>query len=147
MEKLNTREASAKTKLQLSYAGYADQCSCQFGEPAMARPIPLLEGVLGYFLLDEPMLHGFHIDHFQSFNNWQGLKEIIGEETVSRVRGIHQAASLLEPPELSGLPEAELRTVMKESVVRREFEVDWPCDPWVALRMRGIVDSWEAGNT
>lgn len=134
------------TKLRLLYAGYADYLAGQFGGPQQSRPIPLFEGVLGYFLRDEPRLHGFHVEHFQRFNSWESLKELLGEVVTDLIHEFHQEVSPRELPALSGLSEEELRMTMQQSVVRREFEVDWPDDSEVAERLQGIVLTWESGD-
>jgi hypothetical protein len=134
------------TKFHLSYAGYADHLNGQLGDSAFARPIPLVEGVLGYFLRDEPRLHAFHIEHFHSFGDWNALRELLGEEVTNHVHELHQEIASEELPQLSGLSEDELRAAMQQSVVRREFEVNWPDDSQTAARLRRIVDRWETGN-
>lgn len=133
------------TKLCLSYAGYADFLNGQFGGPAFARPVPLMDGVLGFFARDEPRLVSFHIEHFQGFKAWKCLRGLLGEEAAGKVHELHQKVSSLELPRLSRLSEDELRTTMQQSVVRREFEISWPDDPEVAERLRGIVHRWDTG--
>lgn len=134
------------TKLHLSFAGYADHLNGQLGDPAFARPIPLFEGVLGYFLRDEPRLHAFHIEHFHSFGNWNALRELLGEQVTSKVHELHREVASQELPKLSGLSEDELRTTMQQSVIRREFEVNWPDDSATAERLIRIVERWETGD-
>lgn len=145
-ERLSTPEQAAWLKLGLSYAAYADHCSGQLGDPTVARPIPLLDGVLGFFRRDEPRLTGFHIEHFQDFNDWESLRELLGEEVTSQICELHQEVSQRELPVLSGLSEEELSTTMKQSLVRKEFDIGWPDDSEFAARLQGIVDRWEAGN-
>lgn len=130
-------------KLHLSYAGYADYLNGQLGGPAFARPIPLFEGVLGYFLSGKPTLHSFHIEHFHKFSEWGALRELLGNEVTDKIYELHQSVNSLELPVLSGLSEDELRTTMQKSVVRRESEINWPDDSDAADRLRNIVERWE----
>lgn len=134
------------TKLHLSYAGYADHLTGQLGDPSTVRPISLMDGVLGFFARSEFELTGFHIEHFQAFNDWEGLRQLLGEDIVGKIHELHQEVGSLGLPSLSGLSEDELRTTMQQSVVRRELEVNWSDDSDVAERLLGIVDRWETGD-
>jgi hypothetical protein len=133
-------------KFSLTYAGYADCLHGQLGNPALVRPIPLLDGVLGFFSRDEFKLHSFHIEHFQSFSDWRSLRELLGEEIADKIGEIHLEVSPQELPKLSGLSEAELSTAMKESIICKGFEVDWRDDSEAAHKLCEIVDRWETGN-
>ncbi len=133
-------------KLSLSYAGYADHCTGQLGGPAYAHPVPLMDGVLGFFARGESRLAGFHIEHFQDFNDWEGLRKLLGEEATDKIHELHEEVGSLELPELSGLTEEELSTTMKQSVVSKKFDVGWGDYSEVAERLRGVVDRWEIGD-
>ena len=134
------------TRIRLSYAGYADHLAGQFGGPSLAHPVPLMEGVLGFFDRREPRLRSFHIEHFQSFNDWKCLRELLGEEVTNEIYGLYQEVSQQERPALSGLTEDELSRTMKESLVYKELDIGWSDDSEVAQRLRRIVDRWETGS-
>src|ERR1700689_4724167 len=103
------------TKLSLSYAGYANHCTGQLGGPSYARPISLMDGVLGFFARGESRLVCFHIERFQGFGNWEGLRKLLGEEVTDKIYELHQQVYALELPRLSGLTRDELSTTMQQS--------------------------------
>jgi hypothetical protein len=135
------------TSLRLSYAGYADHATGQIGEPALARPVPLAEGVLGFFRRSgTPDLVSFHVEHFStSFERLDHarLADALGGETVSALRRLWEKVPA-QLPQLSGLAEEELSHVMRASVVGEEVEIPLPSaaqrDIW-----RQIVEAWEKG--
>ncbi len=135
------------TSLRLSYAGYADHATGQIGEPALARPVPLAQGVLGFFRRSgPPELVSFHIEHFStSFERVDHTKlaGVLGEETVSALSQLWERVPP-ELPRLSGLSEEELSHAMRSSILSEETEVPVPSaaqrDIW-----RQIVAAWEKG--
>lgn len=134
------------TKLRLSYAGYANHCAGQLGEPTLARPVPLMDGVLGWFERGGSRLTGFHMSHFQAFNSWDSLQELLGEEVTGKIHELYQEVGPQKPPRLSGLSEDELRAVMQQSMVVREFEVGWTNDSELANRLQEMVRRWDTGE-
>lgn len=143
----HTDRRTETTPLRLTYAGYADHATGQFGGPALARPVPLAEGVLGFFRRSGPPdLVSFHIEHFSaSFERldqaW--LATALGDETVGALAELWRQIPP-ELPRLSGLPEKELAEAMRASIVRVETEIPSP-SARQQKHWADLLRAWEDG--
>jgi hypothetical protein len=138
---------SGATKLRLTYAGYADHATGQFGQPAPSRPVPITEGVLGFFRRGgPPELVGFHLEHFStSFDriDREWLAAVLSEPAVAALQMLRGQVPD-ELPHLTGLSDDELAAALKASVVRSEAEVPLPSPAQRAI-WADLVRAWEEG--